>query len=288
MGRRKKGSENAVNLFSFQDVLACLTGVLIMVSLLLCIDGLSNNMETSKGAKASGNPAADAARLQSLTEEVATLRRTLEQRKGGVDVTKNEVDVLEDRLKQMAAKAEREKAQIAAAQARLDAAKAESAAVDARTLSLRQQLDDANRETRRVELRERVRFRPGPRYPKSPVFIETMPTRVILGELDADRTPMLIARLDDPNADARIVGSLGARLPDNSYMVFVVHEDAIARFATLRDALIRRGYEVGWQLWPSEGPAFMDGTEPIPEAKPAGGAKPADAPAAPAPAGGAP
>ena len=274
MGRRKKGSENAVNLFSFQDVLACLTGVLIMVSLLLCIDGLSNNIEAAKGAKASGDPVTDAARLQPLTEEVATLRRTLEQRKGGVDVTRKEVDVLEDRLKQMAANIEQETARIADAQARLDAARSESATVDARVLALRQQLEDAKRETRRVELRERVRFRPGPRYAKSPVFIETTPTRVILGELDADRTPMLIARLDDPNADARIVGSLGARLPDSSYMVFVVHEDAIARFAALRDELTRRGYEVGWQLWPSDGPSFMDGTEPVAASKPAGGGAP--------------
>ena len=50
MARRKKSSENAVNLFSFQDVLACLTGVLIMVSLLLCIDGLSDNVSIIAGA----------------------------------------------------------------------------------------------------------------------------------------------------------------------------------------------------------------------------------------------
>ena len=109
MGRRKKSSENAVNLFSFQDVLACLTGVLIMVSLLLCIDGLSSNINMAKGAQAAGQPMDMTAQVERLTQEVAVLRKAVEDRKGGVDVSKQVVDVLDDRVKQVAEEAEKAK-----------------------------------------------------------------------------------------------------------------------------------------------------------------------------------
>jgi hypothetical protein len=103
-----------------------------------------------------------------------------------------------------------------------------------------------------------------------------------------------VADLRDPNADARIVGALGNRMPDTSYMVFVVHQDSIARFERLRDAMIRRGYEVGWQLWDGTPASFLDGAAEsqgqvplvLPDAAPAAPAAPV-APAAP-PTGGTP
>ena len=76
---------------------------------------------------------------------------------------------------------------------------------------------------------------------------------------------------------ARIVGALGTRLPGNSYLVFVVHEDAIARFESLRNALIRRGYEVGWQLWDGSS-SFLEGASEssgqVPLALPDSGGRP--------------
>jgi hypothetical protein len=62
--------------------------------------------------------------------------------------------------------------------------------------------------------------------------------------------------------------------------VFVVHEDAIQRFETLRNALIRRGYEVGWQLWDGAEGGFLDGasesTGPVPLILPAVVDKPSE------------
>jgi hypothetical protein len=106
-----------------------------------------------------------------------------------------------------------------------------------------------------------------------------MAGKIVVGELDAARVPVHVATLADPDADARLVGALGARMPDKSYMVFVVHEDAIPRFEALRDAMIRKGFEVGWQLWDGGEGGFLDGAAAV-----AGAA----APDAAAPAGAAP
>jgi hypothetical protein len=57
-------------------------------------------------------------------------------------------------------------------------------------------------------------------------------------------------------------------------VIAIVVEHVSHEVAALRDELTRRGYEVGWQLWPSDGPSFMDGTEPVAASKPADGGAP--------------
>jgi len=72
----------------------------------------------------------------------------------------------------------------------------------------------------------------------------------------------------------------------------VVHQDSIPRFERLRDAMIRRGYDVGWQLWDGTPASFLDGADEsqgqvplvLPDAAPAAPAVPATKP----PAGGKP
>lgn len=256
MGRRRRREEAPLSLFSFQDIMACLTGILILVALLLAVDGLSDAMQAAPGRPAAQATAAD--RLPALREQVALLQRALDDRAGGRDVGKAEVDILDDRVRQLAMEAElarTRRAELEAAAAKL---RQEQEEESRRVERLRGEIAAAARQEQQEALRERVRFRPGQRYPKSPVFVEPMAGGVALGELDAARTPVRIADLKDPGADARIVGSLGARLPDTSYMVFVVHEDAIPRFESLRNSMIRRGYEVGWQLWEGSG-SFLEG-----------------------------
>ncbi|MFO0963942.1 MAG: hypothetical protein U0625_13700 [Phycisphaerales bacterium] len=263
MRRRRKNSDQAVSLFSFQDVLACLTGVLIMVSLLLCIDGLSNTMNMVKGpAGEQGAPSLEAAAkmVKDLQEEVATLRRTIDDRKGGVDVTKQEVDILDDRVKQIAQalrRSEEEDAARAALARQVEEAERDASAA-------KSTLEDARREERRAAMRQRVRFLRGAEYGKAPIFVEVTAAGLGVGELDAQKTPMLIEQLSGPDAERELQGAFGNRGPDRCYVVFIVHDDGIQRFEALRDAVFRRGYEVGWQLWDGgAGKGFLDGAEPV-------------------------
>ncbi|MFM8640014.1 MAG: hypothetical protein ACKOEL_05195 [Planctomycetota bacterium] len=277
MGRRRKREEAPLSLFSFQDIMACLTGILIMVALLLAIDGLSDTMNATPGKDGSPDPAEAAARSAELRERVAILQRTIDDRRGGKDVAKGEVDILDDRVKQLAQEAERARREAEEASARRQAMTKDADDAMRQLQELRERLSSARKASQAQAVRERVRFKPGMRFPKSPVFVEALRDRIVLGELDAERTPVLVATLADPDAEARLVGALGPRLPDTAYLVFVVHEDAIPRFEQLRSRMIRRGYDVGWQLWKGEPASMLDGA-----AETAGGAggAPAGAPAA--------
>ena len=95
MGRRKKREEAPLSLFSFQDIMACLTGILILVALLIAMDGLTDEMEATPGKSGAPNPEVAAARVPVLREQIAILQRSIDDRKGGRDVTKAEVDLLD-------------------------------------------------------------------------------------------------------------------------------------------------------------------------------------------------
>jgi hypothetical protein len=260
MGRRKKREDAPLSLFSFQDIMACLTGILILVALLIAIDGLSDDMQVTPSKGGTPNPEIAAARIPVLREQIAILQRSIDDRKGGRDVTKAEVDLLDDSLKDRAMLVERARKRLSDADTEVKRIAVEQAELTKKVEELRERIATAKRSAEQQVLRERVKFRPGMKYPKAPVFVEPRTDGVVLGELDASLVPVRIADLKDPNADARIVGALVKRLPDTSYIVFVVHEDAIPRFETLRNALIRRGYEVGWQLWDGASGGFLDGT----------------------------
>ena len=280
MGRRKKREEAPLSLFSFQDIMACLTGILILVALLIAMDGLTDEMEATPGKSGAPNPEVAAARVPVLREQIAILQRSIDDRKGGRDVTKAEVDLLDYSIKDKAMLLERARKRLTDTDAEMKRITAEQAAATQQIEELRERIVAATRAAEAQVLRERVKFRPGIKFSKAPVFVEPMTSGVVLGELDATRTPVRIADLKDPNADARIVGELAKRLPDTSYIVFVVHEDAIQRFETLRNALIRRGYEVGWQLWDGATGGFLDGasesTGPVPLTLPAVVDKPSE------------
>ena len=280
MGRRKKREEAPLSLFSFQDIMACLTGILILVALLIAMDGLTDEMEATPGKSGVPNPEVAAARIPVLREQIAILQRSIDDRKGGRDVTKAEVDLLDYSSKDKARLMERARKRLSDTDAEMKRITAEQAAATQQIEELRERIVAATRAAEAQVLRERVKFRPGIKFSKAPVFVEPMTSGVVLGELDATRTPVRIADLKDPNADARIVGELAKRLPDTSYIVFVVHEDAIQRFETLRNALIRRGYEVGWQLWDGATGGFLDGasesTGPVPLTLPAVVDKPSE------------
>jgi len=73
MGRRKKRDEAPLSLFSFQDIMACLTGILILVALLLAIDGLSDDMQATPGKSGTPEESKAAESADDLRERLAIL-----------------------------------------------------------------------------------------------------------------------------------------------------------------------------------------------------------------------
>lgn len=238
--------------------MACLTGVLILVVLVIAIEGLSDEMRM---AAAQSTPEATTAteaearaQREQLQQEVEALRRDLQARQQGAVVTEAEIDVLEARLAQI----QQEITQLQAREKAMAEEAARLAAEAARWQAQMDELDDRRVKAEVALRRERVQFRPGTEAGRTPFFVEVAAAGVRLGEINQERAPVLTNALPPMATDEQVVGALAARSPASSYAVFVVHADAIARFEALRDAAFRKGYEVGWQLWDGSSGAFLE------------------------------
>lgn len=286
MGRRKKSEGAPLSLFSFQDIMACLTGILILIALLLAIDGLSDEMQATPGKAGNPEQAAAAAKAQEdaadripeLQRRIEELRKELEQRRAGRPVTEEEARIVETRAAQLEAGRRQVERRLTESREELERMLRDLASVDQRTKESRDRVAAAERDARSERLRQRIRFRPGDEFAKAPVFVEPMADGIVIGELDGSKTPAIVADLRDPGADERARRVLRKFDPASDYVVFVVHEDAIPRFVAMRRQFA--GWTIGWQLWDGAG-SMLDGAPPGPRAE-------RDAVPAAAAAGGAP
>jgi signal transduction histidine kinase len=257
MARRRKREEAPLSLFSFQDIMACLTGILILTALLLALDGLSEDVSDARARQDERSPeeiAAEAARVEELRRLEAELAKAIESRGATRPVSETEAAVAERRAEQLRAEAEELRGSEASLRAQAERARRDREDAERLAREARERLAAAERDAKAKEVRQRFRFRPGEVYAKAPVFVEPMHDRVVVGELDANGSPVVLAELRDPGADERVRDMMRSIDPGSRYLLFVVHDDAIARFS----GLWRRSgrFEVGWQLWDGKSSLF--------------------------------
>ena len=226
MGRRKRREEAPLSLFSFQDIMACLTGVLILVALLLALDGLADEVQVtpSKGGAASETDS-------TFRERIAILEREIALRKGGNDPADGEIDVLEERVRQLALDQDRTKAELNRATDSLRERKTTLEALSNRATVLRKQREDARSAARAAAMRARVDVRPSAKSGKAPVIVELSRARIDVGALDQENVPVRRQALPSKGGSPDLAGLerlLVDRPASTHYLMFVVHEDAAA------------------------------------------------------------
>jgi preprotein translocase subunit SecD len=269
MARRRKREDAPLSLFSFQDIMACLTGILILIALLLALDGLSDEIRDARprqDARSAEEVAAEAARAAELRRLQEELRKAIEARTSSRPVSETEAAVAERRAQQLEDEAAELREADASLRAQIERMRKDRAEAERLTKEAQDRLAAAERDAKAKEVRQRFRFRPGEVYAKAPVFVEPMHDRVVVGELDAKGTPVVLAEHRDPGADDRVREMLRTVDPGSRYLLFVVHDDAIARFAGLR----RRsgGFDIGWQLWDGKSSLFEGAGPAAPGAAP--------------------
>lgn len=278
MSRRARADQAPpITLFSFQDIMAAVTGVMILVTLLLAIEPLAEEMLPQTQPTASESPAVadrDASAeptVEPLAEEeppmavamaqrlVDELEAMIAQRRAEPEVDPATVASLEAQLAAMSAiekdaQERLRRVEVSLAKAAVEREAAHRAESDA-TASLELSLERLDRESRRA----RVRFLPGERYEKMPLFIEVRADGCTIGAFDARGAVAPIADGRGKGVDpATVEQLLGPRSPSAHQLVLIVRQDALASFLALREALLGRGWEVGWQLWDANEGGFFD------------------------------
>lgn len=254
-----------LSFFSFQDIIASVTAMMVMVTLVIALDPLGDEINVRR--KSGSDALSQAARAEQAQSRADAARAALAQARQALLERQAQPEVTADQVARMDRLVGSEREGIAALERVAAAGDAELRASEDRLLVATNALADAERALQRQRdlaadrlMQARVRAFEGPAESLRPLLLEIGPQAVVAGELDTARTPKEIARCD--GGDAVAIPCLDAVLREHPasgwYVLLVVRPDAVARFSALRDALYGRGYEIGWQVWDSAGGGFFE------------------------------
>lgn len=256
MSRRARRRRDApFSLFSFQDIMASVTGMVILVTLLLILELADRVPVAAAQPPATQDPAPALAELQALREHLLARAQTAPE---SLHAARDALHALE-RLHAVL--------ESQATQARDDAARHAE-----QTAQLRDQLDALRDETQSLLQRAQLRraqtrvtlVNPRPGH-KHTWFIDcATPDALAVGRIDPDGVTHPERRFTSP--DLALAWAL-AQPPDAHRFVLLVRPQGVPAFNQLQQTLRAAGYDLGWDLWPNDTPLFPNPQEnPAPHA----------------------
>lgn len=257
--------------------MAAVTGVMILITLLLALEPLADEIlreqpapqapEVPPAPKLDDEVDAPTMALEIAQQAVAELEAQIATRRATPVVERSTIEALEAQLAALSQVENEARARLVRVEEARERANQElDAAHRAETVaaaSLEVALERLDRESRRT----RVRFLPGERYEKTPLLVEARPDGLALGGFDEHGTMTLISeeRGRAPSIES-LLRLLGTRSPQTHQLIVVIRQDALEEGLSLRDNAFTLGWEVGWQLWDAAEGGFFDPPklEPLP------------------------
>jgi hypothetical protein len=261
----KQSKDAPLSFFSFQDIIASVTALMVLITLVIALDPLGDEIALRKGTAPSpmsqqGRADQARVRLAKAQAAIAQARQALQERQSQPNVTAD----LVARMERLVAP---ERDGVAALEQVAAQGDAELRALEDRLLVVQTETKDTERElVRRREaeadrvMRSRVRVFQGPPEILKPLVIELRPDAIVIGTLDDTLVPVEIQRCQGSGKQAiDCLAKLLASYPKAEwYGLFVVWADGLDQFRDLRAAFVGRGYQVGWQVWDSGTGGFFE------------------------------
>ena len=245
MSRRSR-PDAPFSLFAFQDIIAAVTGVMILLTLLLVLDLVTRVVGTPTDAPPA--PAPTARVNPDQTQTLNDLRDQLEDRLAAEPQrVLTPAELAARRRAQADQEATDEARRNAAAAARLqrDALAVQTAADTERLDALARELADTRDRLGAERRRTRVTLLDGPPAEQQPWFLVCSPDGVTAAQLTDDRDLRPDATF--PNAEQALPWAV-RKSPTYDAFVLLVLPGGVPAFKALQRGLLDRGFRVGWDL----------------------------------------
>jgi len=250
--RRRRGADAPISLFSFQDVIMCVTGIVILVTLMMTLDLI--NRVPAKSA-ADSDPEVKAKALQ---QEVVGLQREINEENRRMSATQQSLSALSEiNLAELPSEIEREKA-------RLDGIRSETKKAASNLEGLQRSSSEFTNEKDRLaaevtrlehELREattapigQVSFVSHERTSKTPVLVECSGAGVKVRVLsDPPMTQSFVEEESNHYLSAKFCEWL-RHLSKTQHAMVVLIKPSAARYApAVVEHLREEGFDVGFE-----------------------------------------
>ena len=257
MGRRPKRS-NPVSLFSFQDIVTSVTGIMVLVTLLMSLE-----LSQRQFATPAVQTAAIADDLQAAIASAEREMRGLEARVAaggeavnelaGFDASRVKAELAE--LKVQTPEIERDVAALRqrvesargrrqSAQAKHEARKADRELAD----QLAEMIDQTQRRIERLRTSNRIIYNRAKNAAKDAWIVETTDQQIAAAPLGTATRPTVFAGgMRKERLNACLAWAKG-RNRAKEYFLLIVKPDGIETFSDLRDGLSNLGFDLGFDV----------------------------------------
>jgi len=274
MSRRRGSSEAPITLFSFQDLICSISGIMILVALLMALDLVSRKAETPAAATAQDASTAEADRkIAAMTQEREGLEKDLARGQRVVaDLQGKDPKRIAIELKAKETEQERLARELADRRARLEelekmgkTAEQQKEKLSAEVAKLNEEMDKLNRQRKDLEAVPRVVIAPPGQLRKTPILAVCSGKGIETSTLGGERAVKSFgAPGADPEALARDFMQWATSRNRDQEFFFLLVKPSAAPYARQLIVLLReRRFEVGYDpLEEEKVAAFEDKPKP--------------------------
>ena len=249
-----------MSFFSFQDIIACVTGILLLVTLLLALELITRteNVPTEDAVDVSAlekkfNDAKH--RREDLEREVAGLRQKATEWKAREPFTEDDVARLAKRVAALRNSNDYADARLRKLKGEHDLVRRSVTEAEKAVRELTDKTAAARTDHTRQQQRRRVTLLGGDPRQRKPLLVECSATELAVGERVGQTGEVTLSRRfteADPVRD--FLNWVLATYPDRTKVQFVllVRPNGLERFSPIAGTLMRERYPVGWDVWPPE------------------------------------
>jgi len=239
-----------MSLFSFQDIISCVTGIMVLTTLLLALELTQRKAGPPDRSKAVGKNIAEmTARRDKLRDEVSENSKTVDKLGKGIPVDPIVVESKEKAVKSLFL------ANKILASEQEDAIKKGQA--------LQKEASTAENDVKQMaatiaRLEARLTTLPGKVFGKQAMYVECSAGKCLVVEVMAEgaNTGMLrqVAQFAGPNAYDAFRTWVQARAPNSGKEAYIllVRPEAVTNWQPTVIALASAGFDVGWDVWPGD------------------------------------
>jgi hypothetical protein len=236
-----------MSFFSFQDVVACTTGIMVLITLLMALE-LIDRQEARSAPASEAAAATDITALQAtvaelqrerdeLKRQIEDGRAALEMLASGAVITPEQLKALEEKLRALERGVAEMAADIKRATPRRDQAVAEI-----------QQLEQAVARQQKERDRIAAALRGPPRLAsgKSALYVECAAGSIVVGQFTPDAGLARLKQFDGATALQDFLAWAASRSREKEYFGLLVRPQGVDFFLPIVSNLEGRGFELGW------------------------------------------
>ena len=267
MGRRARRAQSvAISLFSFQDIMMTVMGILLLIALLLALQltdavdaaASQDGGETTTRVDGLMSPA----ELDAMAAEVDAMRESLNEKRASYDRALLGESLREDHIESARQRVEELAESLAESQDKIDQAEAiledaedqsdDRVATAASAVVLREKIESLEAELDEQGRAKRLTYLVDENTGKQPILVEFSATLVGIGSPKRPEEALWLTG-DDMEAQIQAVVELaGGRDPRSEYFVILLKPSAFQHYDALRAALTKAKFQVGTELVPED------------------------------------